>query len=78
MPCAADAQLVLADCYERFELTYEGCHVFNPGSFRGGSFAWMTYYPATGQAQQRCVALCSGADMQRARIAQRLCNSVNV
>ncbi|WFD07915.1 DNA-directed DNA polymerase [Malassezia vespertilionis] len=27
--------LVLADRYERFELTYEGCHVFNPGSFRG-------------------------------------------
>lgn len=44
--------LVLADCYERFELTYEGCHVFNPGSFRGGYYGWTTYYPATGQAER--------------------------
>ncbi|EST05432.1 DNA polymerase alpha/epsilon, subunit B [Kalmanozyma brasiliensis GHG001] len=40
--------LVLADAYDRYELTYEGCHVVNPGSFRSGSgFAWSTYYPAT-------------------------------
>ncbi|WFD32012.1 DNA-directed DNA polymerase [Malassezia sp. CBS 17886] len=44
--------LVLADRYERFELTYEGCHVFNPGSFRGSSYGWTTYYPATGQAER--------------------------
>lgn len=52
---AALTQLVLADRYERFELTYEGCHVFNPGSFRGGAYGWATYYPATGQAERRCV-----------------------
>ncbi|SPO25719.1 related to DNA polymerase epsilon subunit B [Ustilago trichophora] len=40
--------LVLADAYDRYELTYEGCHVANPGSFRSGNtFAWTTYYPAT-------------------------------
>ncbi|SJX62991.1 related to DNA polymerase epsilon subunit B [Sporisorium reilianum f. sp. reilianum] len=40
--------LVLADAYDRYELTYEGCHVVNPGSFRSGNaFAWTTYYPAT-------------------------------
>lgn len=25
--------IILADKYERYELTYEGCHVFNPGRF---------------------------------------------
>ncbi|KAJ1026713.1 hypothetical protein NDA16_002311 [Ustilago loliicola] len=40
--------LVLADAYDRYELTYEGCHVVNPGSFRSGNtFAWSTYYPAS-------------------------------
>ncbi|SNX84492.1 related to DNA polymerase epsilon subunit B [Melanopsichium pennsylvanicum] len=40
--------LVLADAYDRYELTYEGCHVVNPGSFRSGNtFSWSTYYPAT-------------------------------
>lgn len=47
-------KLVLADRYERFELTYEGCHVFNPGSFHGAQ-GWTTYYPATGQAERRYV-----------------------
>ncbi|PWZ02294.1 DNA polymerase epsilon, subunit B [Testicularia cyperi] len=45
--------LVLADSYDRFELTYEGCHVFNPGSFRGSSFGWTTYYPATARTERR-------------------------
>ncbi|PWN52289.1 DNA polymerase epsilon, subunit B [Violaceomyces palustris] len=44
--------LVLADKYDRFELTYEGCNVFNPGSFRGSSYGWTTYYPATGKAER--------------------------
>ncbi|KDQ20670.1 hypothetical protein BOTBODRAFT_26684 [Botryobasidium botryosum FD-172 SS1] len=39
--------LILADKYERFELTYEGCHVFNPGSFVGSSLSFSTYFPAT-------------------------------
>ena len=46
-----DAQLVLADKYERYELTYEGCHVFNPGSFLGTSYGFSTYYPATGKSE---------------------------
>lgn len=49
-----DMQLVLADKYDRFELTYEKCHVFNPGSFRGRA-CWTTYYPATGHAERRYV-----------------------
>ncbi|WFD36398.1 DNA-directed DNA polymerase [Malassezia cuniculi] len=44
--------LVLADRCEHYELTYEGCHVFNPGPFRGGLFSWTTYYPATGHAER--------------------------
>ncbi|KAK0551435.1 DNA-directed DNA polymerase epsilon, subunit B, partial [Tilletia horrida] len=44
--------VILADKYDRFELTYEGCHVFNPGSFRGSAFGWATYYPATGRAER--------------------------
>ncbi|KAN0061752.1 DNA-directed DNA polymerase epsilon, subunit B [Thecaphora frezii] len=44
--------LVLADTYDRFELTYEGCHVFNPGSFRGSSYAWSTFYPATARTER--------------------------
>lgn len=53
--------LVLADKYERYELTYEGCHVFNPGRFVGGSgseeaggeFEWSMWYPATGRSERR-------------------------
>jgi len=52
--------LVLADKYERYELTYEGCHVFNPGRFvsgsggeGGGDFEWGMYYPATGRSERR-------------------------
>ncbi|KAK0521797.1 DNA-directed DNA polymerase epsilon, subunit B [Tilletia horrida] len=44
--------LILADKYDRFELTYEGCHVFNPGSFKGNAYGWATYYPATGRAER--------------------------
>ena len=53
--------VVLADKYERYELTYEGCHVFNPGRFvsgggaegEGGEFEWAMYYPATGRSERR-------------------------
>lgn len=48
-------QLILADKYERYELTYEGCHVFNPGSFIGNSFEWSTYFPSTQRSERRCV-----------------------
>jgi hypothetical protein len=46
-------QVILADKYERYDLTYEGCHVFNPGSFVGNSFEWSVYYPATGKSESR-------------------------
>lgn len=39
--------LILADKYDRYEFTYEGCHVFNPGSFLRASYGFSTYYPAT-------------------------------
>lgn len=44
--------LILADKFQRYELTYEGCHVFNPSSFREGNFCWTTYYPANGKAER--------------------------
>lgn len=46
------SQLVLADKFQRYEITYEGCHVFNPSSFREGNFCWTTYYPASGKAER--------------------------
>ncbi|KAJ7638909.1 DNA polymerase alpha/epsilon subunit B-domain-containing protein [Roridomyces roridus] len=38
--------LILADKYDRYKITYTGCHVFNPGSFVGASFVFSTYQPA--------------------------------
>ncbi|ORY29159.1 putative DNA polymerase epsilon subunit B [Naematelia encephala] len=55
--------VVLADKYERYELTYEGCHVLNPGRFVGGSggeggeFEWSMYYPATGRSERSALTL---------------------
>ncbi|KDQ64598.1 hypothetical protein JAAARDRAFT_145515 [Jaapia argillacea MUCL 33604] len=47
--------VVLADKYESYQITYEGCHVFNPGSFVGGeSFKFSTYTPAT-RLSEECV-----------------------
>lgn len=46
-------QLILADKYDSYDLTYEGCHVFNPGSFIGNQFQWKTYYPSTGRSESR-------------------------
>lgn len=43
--------LILADKHERYDLTYEGCHVFNPGGFVGNQFEWSVYYPATGRSE---------------------------
>ncbi|WVN91125.1 DNA polymerase epsilon subunit B [Cryptococcus depauperatus CBS 7841] len=55
--------LVLADKYEKYELTYEGCHVFNPGKFvrgigeDGWEFEWSMYYPATGKSERSVLTL---------------------
>ncbi|KAK4683976.1 DNA polymerase epsilon subunit 2, partial [Tremellales sp. Uapishka_1] len=58
--------VVLADKYEAYELTYEGCHVFNPGKFvslggagsgEGGEFEWSMYYPATGRSERSALSL---------------------
>jgi len=43
--------IILADSYERYELTYEGCHVFNPGNFVGNEFGFSTYFPSTGRSE---------------------------
>ncbi|KAK7061812.1 DNA polymerase epsilon subunit [Favolaschia claudopus] len=47
--------IVLADKYDRYKVTYTGCHVFNPGSFVGGtSFVFSTYQPAEVNSEE-CV-----------------------
>ncbi|KAF8337053.1 epsilon DNA polymerase [Cantharellus anzutake] len=43
--------VILADSYERYDLTYEGCHVFNPGNFVGNEFGFSIYFPATGRSE---------------------------
>lgn len=44
---------VLADNYPAYDLTYEGCHVFNPGSFGlGGRPVWAIYEVASRTSQQ--------------------------
>lgn len=45
-------QLVLADKYEKYKITYTGCHVFNPGSFVGKSFVFSTYKPAETNSEE--------------------------
>ncbi|KAH7887661.1 DNA polymerase epsilon, subunit B [Phlebopus sp. FC_14] len=44
--------VVLADKYEKYKLTYCGCHVFNPGSFVGNTFAFSTYCPAEASSEE--------------------------
>jgi DNA polymerase epsilon subunit 2 len=39
-------QLVLADKYDRYKLTYMGCHVFNPGTFSSNKPVFWMYKPA--------------------------------
>ncbi|KAJ7068371.1 DNA polymerase alpha/epsilon subunit B-domain-containing protein [Mycena amicta] len=46
--------VVLADKYDRYKITYTGCHVFNPGSFVGASFVFSTYQPAQMNSEE-CV-----------------------
>ncbi|KIM90898.1 hypothetical protein PILCRDRAFT_94563 [Piloderma croceum F 1598] len=38
--------VVLADKYEKYKMTYSGCHVFNPGSFISKSFVFSIYHPS--------------------------------
>jgi hypothetical protein len=33
-------QVILADKYLPYEVTYEDCHVFNPGGFAGTDYTW--------------------------------------
>lgn len=33
-------QVILADKYLPYEVTYEDCHVFNPGGFAGSNYTW--------------------------------------
>ena len=44
-------QVVLADKYEQYQMTYEGCHVFNPGTFVGNSYGFSTYNPARRESE---------------------------
>lgn len=39
----ATFQLVLADKYLPYDVTYEDCLVFNPGSFAGSDYTWSAY-----------------------------------
>lgn len=44
-------QVVLADKYDSYRMTYEGCHVFNPGRFLGRSLGFSTYTPASRESE---------------------------
>ncbi|EIW62011.1 epsilon DNA polymerase [Trametes versicolor FP-101664 SS1] len=46
--------VVLADRYDRYQMTYEGCHVFNPGRFVGKTFTFSAYAPARRESEE-CV-----------------------
>ncbi|RDX55559.1 epsilon DNA polymerase [Lentinus brumalis] len=46
--------VVLADKYDRYQMTYEGCHVFNPGRFVGNSYTFSAYAPARRESEE-CV-----------------------
>ncbi|THH14637.1 hypothetical protein EW146_g5729 [Bondarzewia mesenterica] len=43
--------VILADKYESYHMTYEGCHVLNPGSFIGQSFMFSSYTPANRESE---------------------------
>ncbi|KAI0251432.1 epsilon DNA polymerase [Lactifluus subvellereus] len=47
--------VVLADKYDSYRMTYEGCHVFNPGRFTGRSLGFSAYTPATQESEAWCV-----------------------
>ncbi|KAF5333197.1 hypothetical protein D9611_002432 [Ephemerocybe angulata] len=44
--------LILADKYDRYALTYTGCHVLNPGSFIGKALSWSMYKPAEANSEE--------------------------
>lgn len=44
--------VVLADKYEKYKITYTGCHVFNPGRFVGNSFVFSAYKPAEANSEE--------------------------
>ncbi|KAI0771567.1 epsilon DNA polymerase [Trametes elegans] len=46
--------VVLADRYDKYQMTYEGCHVVNPGRFVGNSFTFSAYAPARRESEE-CV-----------------------
>jgi hypothetical protein len=52
-------QVVLADKYDSYRMTYEGCHVFNPGRFIGRSLGFSTYTPALRESESWYVYICS-------------------
>jgi len=49
--------VVLADKYDSYRMTYEGCHVFNPGRFLGRSLGFSTYTPASRESEACVVDL---------------------
>lgn len=52
-------QLILADKFDPYKHVYEGCLVFNPGSFASSRFRWSTYMPGMEEPNlrmdERCV-----------------------
>ncbi|KAF8639903.1 hypothetical protein AX17_001154 [Amanita inopinata Kibby_2008] len=54
--------LVLADRYDRYKMTYTGCHVFNPGSFVGKALAFSTYTPAEMNSEECVLDVDGGED----------------
>ena len=42
-------QLILADQYERYQLTYKGCHVFSPRNFVGYHFGVFDVFACDGE-----------------------------
>ncbi|OBZ70294.1 hypothetical protein A0H81_09963 [Grifola frondosa] len=49
--------VVLADKYDRYQMTYEGCHVFNPGRFVGNSFTFSAYNPSRRESEECILTL---------------------
>jgi len=43
--------IMLADKYDGYQKTYEGCHVFNPGPFVGNTFRFCSYNPAKRESE---------------------------
>jgi len=44
--------LVLADRFDSYHLSYEGCTAFNPGSFMLSDFSFMVYWPSRGAVRE--------------------------